>query len=91
MLGHIRNDGWMVCEPVGLLARHSQMRPPGRRRLVHLVDDPHQVCRFRLAFPARDEREIPLRRTNAEAAAVPAGAGTEETPRPTFRESPVTD
>ena len=36
-------------------------------------------------------RELPLRKTNAEVAAVPADAGTEETPRPTFRESPVTD
>jgi len=36
-------------------------------------------------------RELPLRRTNAEVAAVPASVGTEESPRPTFRESPVTD
>ena len=30
-------------------------------------------------------RELPLRQTNAEVAAIPAAAGTEETPRPTLR------
>ena len=36
-------------------------------------------------------RELPLRRTNVEAAAVPAAAGTEAAPRPALRKSPVTD
>jgi EmrB/QacA subfamily drug resistance transporter len=36
-------------------------------------------------------REIPLRRTNAEVAVVPEVADAEDSPRPTFRESPATD
>jgi hypothetical protein len=62
LLGHILGNERMVTQPVGLLAWYEEMRAPGRHRLVHLLNDPRQVCRFWFAFLARDEGKIPLRR-----------------------------
>src|SRR5688572_10831621 len=58
VLGEISGDEWVIAEPVGLLARHQQVRTPRRYRRVDQLDDPRQVRFFCLTLPPVDEREV---------------------------------